>query len=280
MIVMEESIFNTKVKEAFNIVLNINNEKFITASKMDTGVCSEVYKLNNKYIVKFNSLDVLESEFLFLTNNYNELNEQILYFDRTNSFIVYKYIEHTNDIPNNLEANFINTMKNYVYSYKNTDMDGFGFVLDKKSSWVDFLKTEIDQRKHYALKMLDYQQLSKVHSALKNIEKYPIDKVLLHGDLGLHNILFNKNTIVGVIDPETMLGDRIYDFLSLLFSDINLCRTLSIDDIYIYLPNESQEKIKNMIVLILFDRIIRCVRHNIPLIKDYLKLWDYYSNII
>ena len=119
-----------------------------------------------------------------------------------------------------------------------------------------------------------------MEKALKIIEKFPINKALLHGDLGIHNILFRGNQVVGVIDPETMLGDRIYDFITLIFSDVRLCKNLVFNDFHTFLKDEPIEKLKAMIILVLFDRIIRCVRHNIPDIDIYISLWNYYSNMI
>ena len=102
----------------------------------------------------------------------------------------------------------------------------------------------------------------------------------MHGDLGLHNILFNGDQIAGIIDPETVIGDRIYDFISFVFSDLRICENLKIQELYKLLGQEPQEKIKAMVILVLFERIIRCVRNNIPNIEKYIKLWNYFSNML
>lgn len=274
-------MFTNKVQSAFDKVLSVVNEEFISAEKMLNGVCSEVYLLNNKYIVKFNDSAVLESEYLFFKTNNHKFNEQIVFYDKDDSFIVYKYIKHDKDIDDGvLNLEFIAKMKDYIYSYVNAEIDGYGFVLDKQKSWVGFFENELKNRKHFALSVLSEDEYLKVEKSLNVIEKYSINKALLHGDFGVHNILFNNNQVVGVIDPETMLGDRIYDFITLIFSDVRLCKDLDINDVYLFLDNEPFEKVKAMIILVLFDRIIRCVRHNIPDIDIYISLWNYYANMI
>jgi Ser/Thr protein kinase RdoA (MazF antagonist) len=39
------------------------------------------------------------------------------------------------------------------------------------------------------------------------------ERFLLHGDCGVHNFVFDQNTIVGVIDPSPIVGPVLYDFL-------------------------------------------------------------------
>ena len=135
-------------------------------------------------------------------------------------------------------------------------------------------------RKHNAFKVLPKNEYCKVEKALKIIDKYKFKTVILHGDLGMHNLLFMNNKLAGIIDPQPIAGDRIYDYLFFIFSDILFCKNISLAQIYNDLEGENIEKINALIVLILFDRIIRCIRHNLFDIEEYLKLWDTYSNII
>ena len=84
-------------KSVFDLVLKNKNEKFLYYKKMDTGVHSNVYLLNNKYIIKFNNKVTIKGEKIFFKNNISKYNETILFYDDNNDeYIVYNYIDNDN----------------------------------------------------------------------------------------------------------------------------------------------------------------------------------------
>ena len=51
------------------------------------------------------------------------------------------------------------------------------------------------------------------------VDKYKFTKKLMHGDFGLHNMLFLNGELVGIIDPQPLIGDALYDLIFCLLSD-------------------------------------------------------------
>ncbi len=263
----------------FNLVLKNKNEKFLYYKKMDTGVHSNVYLLNNKYIIKFNNQVTIKGEKIFFENNISKYNETILFYDdNSDEYIVYGYIDNDNIEKEKINIEKLkNNMKEYIASYKGCDWNGYGYLFEEKKSWSDFFESEMSWRKPYAFEVLNKFEYNKVERAISVLNKYPVNKVILHGDLGIHNLLFKNNDLVGVIDPQPIAGDRIYDYIFFIFSDLIFCKDMTMLKLYDDLQNEATEKIDALVILVLFDRIIRCVRHNSNNTNEYLKLWENYT---
>lgn len=274
---------NNEEKETFNIILKKFNESYKQHTRMTKGKDSKVYLLNNKYIVKFNNRVTIEGEKVYFEKNHNKYNEKILLYDNENyNYIVYKFIEN-DDIAERKNINIkelIKSIKDLVYNYEKYDWNGYGYLFEEKKSWKQFFKTEMESRKENAFKYLEKSEYKKVEKAIELIYKYNFNTVILHGDLGIYNLLFKNNKLVGIIDPQPISGDCIYDYIFFIFSNLNFCKNIKLSDIYEDLKNEPIEKINAMIILILFDRIIRCVRYNIKNISEYLILWNKFSNIL
>ena len=271
-----------KERSVFNLVLKNKNEEFLYYEKMITGVHSNVYLLNNKYIIKFNNQVTIKGEKIFFENNISRYNETILFYDNNNDeYIVYNYIDNDNIEKEKINIEKLkNNMKEYIFSYKECDWNGYGYLFEEKKSWNNFFESEMSWRKQYAFEVLNKSEYNKVEKAISVLNKYPVNKVILHGDLGIHNLLFKNNDLVGVIDPQPIAGDCIYDYIFFIFSDLIFCKDTTMLKLYNDLQNEATEKIDALVILVLFDRIIRCVRHKSNNINEYLKLWENYTNQI
>lgn len=271
-----------KERKVFNIVLENENEKFLCYRKMTNGVHSKVYLLNNRYIIKFNNQITIKGEKNFFENNINRYNEKILFYDNNNNeYIVYNYIDNDNIEKEKVNIKKLkNNIKEYIFSYKKCDWNGYGYLFEEKKSWSEFFKSEMLSRKNNAFEVLNKSEYDKVEEAIDILDKYPIDKVILHGDLGIHNLLFKNNNLVGIIDPQPIAGDRIYDYIFFIFSDLIFCKDMTMSQLYDELQEEPAKKINALVILILFDRIIRCVRHKLDNIDEYLKLWEIYTKQI
>ncbi len=269
-------------KRALKNILEKVGEPYLEHKRMAKGVHSNVYLLNKRYIVKFNNTITIKGEKVFFENNSNQYNEKIILCDNKNySFIVYNFIEN-----DDIDKTAINVkkltkkMKDYVFSYKNCEWNGYGYLFEEKDTWKEFFEFEMNWRKEEAFKLMPKEEYLKVEKALKIIDKYKFEKTILHGDLGIHNLLFKENELIGVIDPQPISGDRIYDYIFFIFSDIMFCKDVTIEQICNDLNKEPIEKVKAMTILILFDRIIRCVRHNLKDTNMYLEIWKKYSNVL
>ena len=104
--------------------------------------------------------------------------------------------------------------------------------------------------------------------------KYEFYKKLMHGDFGIHNMLFLDNELTGIIDPQPLIGDPLYDFIFFIFSASKISLLININDIYNLIPNEPKEKINAMITIILFGRIARCIKYNLKDLDYFISLWS------
>ena len=252
------------------------NEKMLSVKEMKNGTDSNVFLVNEKYIFKFHNENAIKSEFKFFNLYKSELNEEIIFVDKHYKFIVYKFINNGDKLFNFKEL--ILKVKKYVDDYSDFAGDGFGFLFEENNSWREFLEFELNDKKDYALKVLVEKDYQKVCQAVDVIDKYEFKKKLMHGDFGLHNLLFLNGELVGIIDPQPLIGDALYDFIFCVLSDENVAKPEIISNIYNYVSNEPKEKVDAMILFVLFGRIARCVKYNLEELNYFVELWNKINN--
>ena len=224
------------------------------------GTNSKVFLLNNKYIIKQNSEEIIKSEILFSENNKHQLLQKLLFYDENYKYIVYKYIEggNLNNFSNINIQLLIKSLIEIVNSYKKTDIDFYGYVYSPKKSWEEFLKEEISDCE-YSYKLIKNFDIEK---ECLIISKYKFDKKIIHGDFGAHNFIINNNELSGVIDPETIIGDSLYDILFAICSNPNILKYFyDLNNIF-QIINEPQDKIISLLKIVLFSRITRAYHHH------------------
>ena len=139
-------------EEDFNIIkfllckFNEGNIEDYEVKLFSEGTSSKVILLNNKYIIKQNSEEIIKAELIFYKNNNDPLFQKLLYYDDKNyKYIVYEYIEGEtlSELSNINITHLINTLIKVVNSYKKTNIEYYGYVYDPNKTWIDFLKKEI-----------------------------------------------------------------------------------------------------------------------------------------
>lgn len=264
------------VKKIIEEFLNLRHEKLISIQEMKNGTDSKVFLVNEKYIFKFHNKNVIEAEFEFFNSYKSELNELIVFVDKNFNYIVYEFIKNKDKSFN--AGDLILQVKKYVDGYIDFAGKGFGFLFEEKKSWKEFLEDEFNDKKAYALKVIKESDCQRVVNAIDVICKYEFKKKLMHGDLGLHNMLFLNSELVGIIDPQPLIGDALYDFIFCVLSDENIAEPKIISNIYNYIPSEPKEKIDAMVLFVLFGRIARCVKYNLSEKNHFIDLWNKLNN--
>ena len=263
------------VKCVLDIVNKSDNKDFFVKF-FSEGTSSKVFLLNNKYIIKQNSEEIIKSELIFCQNNINPLFQKLIFYDKNYKYIVYEYIEGENlkDFIN-IDINIlIDTLLNLINSYKITEIDYYGYVYNPKKTWEEFLKDEIsDCQPSY-----DYIKNFNIDYECNILSKFPFEKRIIHGDFGTHNFLIKNNKLSGIIDPETIIGDNIYDLLFAICSNPNILKHFNLNDIY-KIIKQSEEKIKSLFKIILFSRISRSYHHHINDLNFYLNYYNTSFNI-
>ena len=98
----------------------------------------------------------------------------------------------------------------------------------------------------------------------------------MHGDFGTHNFIKKDGKLVGVIDPMAVIGDPLYDLLFAIVSNVDILKSLTMNDIYA-LTKEDKNRVYNLFVVVLYARMIRCMHHHKEDIDIYI---DFYNKII
>lgn len=251
---------NKDEKSYINIIEKKLKIEVKTIKKINKGTLSKVFLLNEKYILKIADFIFIKREIIYFKNNKSDYNEKLIYKDYKNRFIVYKYIKG-NEIKeltkesadSNLEI-IINMTKNYKKTYRKK----FGYIYEGYNSWYDFLESEIEFNHDYLPEEFKKTQEVKVYKALENIKNAKIDVRYIHGDLGVHNIIFNDQKIKGIIDPTTMIGDYRYDIIYFIFSSSKIEKHIN----YRNLVNLLGKDVINLIVILLYSRISKLYKYS------------------
>lgn len=213
-----------------------------------------IYCVDKKYIIKNASKEILKAEKFFLEKYSNLQMEKIIKSNIEENYMIYSYIDGT--IINKIED--VKECLNMVYSitkeYVEVDVNGFGDIFNLKKSWEEFLKQEIDLKSKYiTCRYADLENI--VYEKIKIIGKKKIEKKLIHGDLGSFNIICKNKRIEGIIDPRTVVGEPLYDFIYFICSNHNITNAIDLEEILEILNNEDKEKIFAYLYILLYDRI-------------------------
>lgn len=242
---------------------------------------NKIILVNGKYIVKVAPRTPLISEQFFIKSYSNILPvEKILKENTENNFVIYNYIYGNRlDYENNCQM-LILDVYDMINNYIIMENGRYGDILTPKKSWNDFLYSEFQGKKKY----MSDKYLSKTHKVLNKLElmqTFCIIPKLIHGDLGSFNLVYLDNKIVGIIDPRTIIGDAIYDFIYFIFSDYNITKNIDFNELitFLYNHNENIRKVFCLMFILLYNRISIEEKHNTHNIDNFNAVWDNLESI-
>lgn len=262
---------NEKDKKIIQEVLDKVNEPYIKHKYFTDGADSRVILLNDKYLIKQNNKHSIKAEIEFFENTFSTFFQKLVYYSPTFEYVVYEFIPGKPMKKITFPKEIISKVLEVVKSYPKTSKSGFGYLGEEFNSWSEFLT-------HEAFHRPNINDIDKniINNAIKTLEKYPFDKKLIHGDFGAHNFIEENGKFVGIIDPQTVLGDPLYDILFAICSNVKLLNTYSLDELY-PLIKEPKEKILSLLTIVLYARISRALKYHPNDIPAYL---DYFNSII
>ncbi len=85
--------------------------------------------------------------------------------------------------------------------------------------------------------------------------------------------MISNNKSIIIIDPSTVIGDYLYDFIFFCFSDVTLLKLISFQKIFDLL-NEDYEKVKAMMIIVLFIRTQRALKYSKSDFPYYYKKYE------
>ena len=261
-------IENEKDKQIIEEVLKKLQETYVEHKYFTDGADSRVILLNNKYLIKQNNFASIKAEIDFFESTFSTFLQKLVYYPPSFEFVVYDFIPGKPMKKITSSKEIISKILEIVSIFSNTSKPGFGYLGEEFDTWEDFLTHEAFHRKN-----IDDIDKTIVKNAITTLKNYPFDKKLLHGDFGTHNFIENDGKFVGIIDPQPILGDPLYDILFAICSNVGLLNTYSLEELY-YLINEPKDKIKSMLIVVLYARISRAIKYHpndIPTYLEYLK---------
>ncbi|TXC92823.1 phosphotransferase [Metabacillus litoralis] len=272
---------------------NIIKTKPRNYKKLTGGTSSELYLLcineETNYVVKSNESQILKVESDFL-KCYKELKfiPDLFFVEQSYLYIVYSYISGSSNNGGITKRTMLKALvENVINHYKTfpTDHAGFGYTDDLKTTWADFFLHELIEannvlKQHVAIE--EYHFVLNVLEELKNqeSERRPM---LLHGDCGVHNFIFNKRQLVGVIDPTPIIGYPLYDVIYAFCSSPDDLSKETLDLAVSYLTNKGERYpsiLYKEVMIGLYLRLAACIKHHPCDFEKYLKAWFYWKKVI
>jgi hypothetical protein len=240
-----------------------------------------------KYVLKLdhpaNNNSVVQ---LLRTYRNSALFPQLLYSDPSHAFIVYTYIPGTTHYNRGLKKDWMSLLvKDLLNRYVNhPDTDLWGRLEYPRQSWLEFNERSVEGAREYIGDRLPIEDYHWVKSLSAKISRDigQEEKRLLHGDLGVHNFVFHRSELAGIIDPSPMAGPALYDFTYAFCSspdDLNLETLFATFDLLDHRPIERQRLIQEVVVQ-LYCRIGICILHHPHDLAEYLKAWDYWRTMV
>ena len=247
----EDNFVITKELLDFNVINDACDNLHISYTShkyFHDGTTSRIILLNNEYIIKQADSNQLKAEVTFATFYNMPKLQKVAYFDKDYKYVVYNFIP--GDVMHVVTdfRDLADSIKRIVTGYKNYTEEYFGYLETPSTTWNDFLKNEV---KEASLILPDFNYLLPiVNNSIDELDKYPFEKKMLHGDFGTHNFIKENEKFVAAIDPIPLIGDPTYDLLFALVSNIDLLPYLSIDYLTEY-TGESKQKVISLLKVVL-----------------------------
>ncbi len=255
------------------------------------GTTSQIFLLYDDsqplYVIKLNDAITLEAETKFLKfYNHVELLPRLIYVDPLYRYIVYTFINGETNYPTGNKQSILQTLvKDFIHFYQPIKHNGFGYMDEPVQTWTEFLRNSATESKniigailseedhHFILQLID-------RNRLKERGQY-----LLHGDCGIHNFIFYKGHLHGIIDPTPIIGDPIYDLIYAFCSspdDLTVETLKPAIDLFhkkMLLPRK-YDNIYEEVIIGLYLRIASCIKHHPYDLDKYLSYWNYWKNLV
>ena len=263
------------VNKVINIVTKKLNIQLVEYQFLKSNNDKTVILLNHSYIIKIDTTQELLMEYYFYINTPCSYLPNILLFDICNHFLVYSYISGTP--VNCVDKNIITSLANLKYSSISTHK--YGYLISPFKTWISFIIEQLQSDRLILNSIIDSTFLNKISYLLYNkLTNFSFETKLIHGDLGIYNIILDNQKLVGIIDPFPLIGDPLYDILFFCVSSEKLVTYINLNFLS-SITHCSIEKIILLLFPILINRIARQKKNNqnYTVYLEFLyKLWDIY----
>ncbi|MDR6125137.1 fructosamine-3-kinase [Bacillus sp. SLBN-46] len=256
------------------------------------GTVSQLYLLSNstgaRFVVKGNEPQILQAEANFLDFYKDEnLLPKLLYVEDSYQYIVYEFISgFTNYNGNNKKELLISLVNQLLNHYKRVPNPiGWGWADEPNESWQMFLFQRVKEATNIVNSYLEKEDINLVVKLVNSPNRKSITSspFLLHGDLGVHNFVWNAEQLTGVIDPAPVYGEPLYDLIYAFCSSPEDLTKEVIESAASHLNNNGKRSthiLYEEVLIGLYLRIASCVKHHPQDLDDYLHAWGYWKKLI
>ncbi|MGG3564355.1 aminoglycoside phosphotransferase family protein [Neobacillus rhizosphaerae] len=256
------------------------------------GTVSQLYLLSNsngaRFVVKGNEPQILQAEANFL-DFYKDINllPKLLYVEESNQYMVYEFISgFTKYNRNNKRGLLISIVKQLLNQYKQVPNPiGWGWADEPTESWQMFLLQRVKEATNMVGSYLEKEDINLVVKLVNSPNRKSITSspFFLHGDLGVHNFVWNAEQLTGVIDPAPVFGEPLYDLIYAFCSSPEDLTAEVIESAASHLSNKERKSahfLYEEVLIGLYLRIASCVKHHPHDLDDYLNAWGYWKKLL
>jgi hypothetical protein len=260
-------------------------ERIAEVSELKGGSGDAVFLLatlsGKKYVFKSGSRASITSQVEFY-QHYSDIPylPQLIYSDSESSELVIAYISSQQQTSYDKLAIVRQLIESFISNYEKIVARDFGFISKylNGESFADFLLSQAAESYEYINDIIAPGDLKKVEGLIEAVYTTPVfaQKYLLHGDLGFHNFFYSQNQLLGIIDPDPVVGHPVYD---LVYAFCSTPQELSIEkfkDCLLLLKDYYSLEIENAqayLTIGLFKRISSCRKHHPVDLPAYLEAW-------
>lgn len=234
-----------------------------------------------KYVYKSGKSESIQTQVMFYKEYANLLYLPELFYYSSNELL----IEYFELVKSKLEYDKVEIMtqllENFIVRYKHSDIVSYGFVSGflTANTFADFLVCQLKEAHTYVTDMFSNKELNSLSELAKQIysgETFET-KYLLHGDLGFHNLFFSNTNLLGIIDPDPIVGHPLYDLLFSYCSTPDQINPESynqcINKFNQYFPIDLTNKVEYLRIA-LFKRISSSRKHHPDDLEKYMTIWN------
>lgn len=296
---LETYRYETGLLQAFRdeiISKGILDESYDKLIPLQGGTHSKVGLLSSEhseeqYVIKANEVRFIKAEVKFL-QLYRSISllPKLLYVDPEYRYFVYEYIQgevsYSRQTKRELMLDLVRRMIKY---YVRPDIIAeYVWVGDPTVVANDLRYTHSTIGSH--LSEEDHKLVKDIHK--RKVERLSINQVngvydlealddvyVIHGDLGVHNFLFQHGQLTGIIDPIPSVGRRLYDLLYAFCSSPDDLTLATLQEAVKELGEgegegsmPTHELVEDMIMA-LYSRIGTCLVHHPDDLEHYLSAW-------
>ena len=263
----------------------ILGQKINSIKKLVGGSRDHIYSLvtdEGRYIFKSGDTDSISSQIEFY-EQYSDLPylPQLIYSNSDRSELIITQItgeksrEHYDK-----EAILTVLIDRFIFRYKIVNSELFGFTSKflAGKTFSDFLVIQAKDAYSYIQDLFPPVVLEGIQKTIRECYKEKVFKqqYLLHGDLGFHNFFYSKNKLLGIIDPDPIIGHPVYDLMFAFCSTPEQINPESLERSFDRLNNYfpiNKSRMYDYFTIALFKRIASCKKHHPNDLEKYMSIW-------